>query len=441
MTLFSLIIGFFCAFFIGFFLVSSFMKETQLSFRVLFALPVGFGLCSLLYFFSMVLNLYNFGFYRYFEFFVLICCGILYYFKNQQEPPKLPKFSIPFTLALSYGFLIYSRYFINNPMGSWDGFRIWNIKAQFLYQYDNLWRNVFLLPNFLMHNDYPLFIPCTVSRLWKFAHSDFADIANIVGITFTFCTVFLVYFTIKKYKNADLAAVVSSVLALCFIFLTNGASQSADIPMAYMALCAVVSLIMFFDKRENIYIVLGTIFAGLTIWTKNEGIMFLLVYAGVFSLYFLFKKEFRRFWLIVALALPFLAFLAFYKSMTETPNDLFYGIFLLKTYTQVFKYKTWLLIIKWILKFTFTSFVTLFPLFILTARGFEIDKKLKMPFFLVLLILILLACGYFAVYLLSPHDLVWLLQNSLERIMLHMTPIFVLALALCLKICQKDSAN
>lgn len=446
-SIFGATLGFLSAFYIGFFIVSAFLKNTELPFRVFFGIALGFGLTSVFYFLAMLLNIYNFDSFKNFEFLFLVVCGLFYYFKNEQVPCSTLKPKIPLSLGISslFGFLISMRYFMNNTLGSWDGFRIWNIKAQFLLQNSEEWRSVFLLPHFMMHNDYPLFLPCTTARLWKYAGADTTSINCFLGLIFTFSIIYLIYFAVKKYKNKTLATACSSILALSPVFLINGASQSADVPMAFLVLCSVLSMFLFFEKKDEgngrFLLVLSIVFAGLSAWMKNEGMMYFLLYSGVLSLYLLSKKDIKNFLCVIFSALPFLCFITLFKSVSHTPNDLYMGVVLLKTYRHIFHFSYYVFIFKFIISIIIKDFSILFLILLLSIKGFEVNKKIKTPLFITGILLILMSLGYFTVYLLSPHDLQWLLENSLARIILQITPLSVLALALILKIGQKDNSN
>ncbi len=469
MSVIAVLLGFLIAFYIGFFAVSIFAKNTELSFRALFAIPLGFGFCSIFYFTAMLLNMYNFKIYIGLEILILLALGIVYYFKNQQKPLqivchsvcsqsgaqpknlwckakyfsseifqslrsfKMTKQAIILSIVTLYSILIYTRYYMQNTLGSWDGFRIWNIKSEFLFQNSELWRNVFKLPHFMMHNDYPLFLPATNARLWKYAGVDSTGINAFLGLFFTLGIIYLLYFAIKKYKNAKLALIVTSVFALITTFIVNGAAQCADIPMAFMALCSVVAGFLYFERKENVFLVLGILFAGLTAWTKNEGMMYLLAYSGALGLMLLWIKEYKKFLVAAASLLPFVVLLGVFKLTAKAPNDLFMGVVLLKTYKNFFDISLYWYIFKYIIKVIFMDFYMLFPLLLLAIRGFKIEDKNKLQFIFLSIIVFTMCIGYFVVYLISPHDLQWLLENSLSRIILQILPIIVLLYTLSLK--------
>ena len=75
----------------------------------------------------------------------------------------------------------------------------------------------------------------------------------------------------------------------------------------------------------------------------------------------------------------------------------------------------------------------MFLLLIPLGAGIDIKQKQKTPIILLLSIFLLMAAGHFLIYLLSPHDLDWHLENSLDRIMLQMLPFSILLLGLVIR--------
>ena len=153
-------------------------------------------------------------------------------------------------------------------MGSWDGFRIWNIKALFLSTNLPLWQNMFSLPHFMSHNDYPLMLPSLTAGLWNYAGGENYAVNITIAMFFTFGLVYLLFQALEYFKSAKIAVVVTSVFMILDIFLVNGAAQCADIPLAYMFLSSIVCLFLYFRKEKFSYILLSEIFAALGAWTK-----------------------------------------------------------------------------------------------------------------------------------------------------------------------------
>lgn len=428
----------------GFFAISLAAKSLEPAFKVILGIGAGFGIYSILYFLLKILNVSHFGIFVFCEFLSLLTLGGLFFRQKSEINLKTqpPSISLPFLFSLVLGFLIYMKFFIINAFGSWDGFRIWGIKAKFLYEMSPMWKRVFELPHFMVHNDYPFFVPANFARLWHYSGGFNFEAANIFGLIFTFSTVFLIFFALKKFKNKTLAALYASILSLSPLFLANGATQAADIPISFFFLCAAVCLVLYFEKKNVSFIILSVFFAGLSAWTKNEGMMFLLVECAVLSGYFIYKKEFKNFAILLSSFLPFAAFLGYFKHIAHTPNDVIMGITVLKTYNHFFDISKYLLIIKTFFYMLFTRFNILFLMLIPAGAGLVIKKELRTPVVLLSAIFALLCVGYFLIYLLSPHDLSWHLENSLDRIMLQTVPFIVLLFGLLIKDdCREDSTK
>lgn len=437
------ILGFVLTFLIGYFSISIISREMELRFRLLLAIPLGFLINSLTYFLYLCFNFNHFEYYKLFELILTAITAILYF--NEEKPDlskhKFKKLSNWFYLLNLYAVLIFLKYFINNPMGSWDGFRIWNIKAAFLIQNSPLWKGVFELPHFMSHNDYPMFLPSITARMWNFVGGQNFSVNVTLGLIFTFGLVYLLFQAITYFKSEKVAIAAASIFMICDIFLVNGAAQCADIPIAYFFLSAILCLFLYFKKEQFPYIILGTIFAGGSLWVKNEGIMFFLVYTLTIFGYFLFKKLFKKSLLILLAAIPFILIAVLFKKLVNFPNDLVHGFFLMNTWKFALDTNRYIVIFKTFVEMLFSRFYILFLLIPLCIKGFKIKQQNRTPFLLSLLIFVLMCLGYFTVYLISPHDINWLVENSMDRIILQILPVFIFLFTLNLRIGKPDTLN
>lgn len=437
----GLILGFLITLCTGYFAVSLIEREMELRFRLLFSIPLGFGISSVLYFLYALLNINNFKAFETFEIALTIVLALFYY--NEEKPDlskhKFKKLSNWFYLLNLYAVLIFLKYFINNPMGSWDGFRIWNIKAEFLALNSPLWQNLFSLPHFMSHNDYPLLIPSLTARLWNYAGGQNFAVNAIIGLFFTFGLVYLLFQAITYFKSEKAAIAVTSIFMILDIFLVNGAAQCADIPLALMFLSAIVCLFLYFKKERLSYILLGIIFSALAAWTKNEGMMFFAVYFGTILILFLKEKMFKQAGLILASGLIPLVGLFLFKHLANFSNDLVAGFFAIKSYNFALDLHRYAVIFKTFFSMIFTRFSLVLVLLLLCVKGFRIKEQNKKPFILSCIIFALCTIGYFMVYLMSPHDIKWLAENSMDRIILQMLPVFLFLFSINLRIGKPDS--
>ncbi len=442
-SILGFILGLLITLFTGYFAVSVIEREMELRFRLLFAIPLGFGINSILYFLFLCFNLNTFEYFKWFELAVAVVLALMYY--NEEKPDlskhKFRKLSNWFYLLNLYAVLIYLKYFIMHPMGSWDGFRIWNIKAEFLFQNNPLWQNVFSLPHFMSHNDYPMMLPAVTARLWSYTGVENYAINATIGLFFTFGLVYLLYQALTYFKSEKVAIVVTSVFMILDIFLAAGASQCADIPIAYMFFASIVSLFLYFRKEKFSYVILSVIFAALSAWTKNEGLLFFAIYLVTILGYFLSAKKFKKAGFTVLTAVVPIVLIVMYKYMSNAANDLIAGFIALKTYNFALDFSRYVVILKTFIKMFLLRFPLLIVLALLCIKGFKIKENNKIPFILSVIVFVLSAIGYFMVYLFSPHDINWLVQNSMDRLMLQLLPLFLFLFAINLRIGKPDSVN
>jgi hypothetical protein len=57
---------------------------------------------------------------------------------------------------------------LRTPHGEEDAWEIWNLRARFLARATNHWRGAFVSNPSLTHLDYPLLLPITIARHWKY---------------------------------------------------------------------------------------------------------------------------------------------------------------------------------------------------------------------------------------------------------------------------------
>lgn len=427
----------------GFFLVSLIDREMALRFRVLFSIPIGFGVHSIFYFLYQYLNIYNFKNFEIFEGAVVLGLAICYY--NQERPNfskhKFEKLNNWFYVINVYAIAIFAKYFINNPMGSWDGFRIWNTKAEFLFLQSPLWKNVFHLPHFMSHCDYPMFLPSSVARLWNYVGEQNFYMSVLLGAIFTFALVYLLYQAIRYFKSEKTAYIVCTVFAISDIFLVNGAAQCADIPLAMFFLSSIVCLFLYFKWQRFSTMVLALILAGLGAWVKNEGMMFFLIFASVLLGWFAYKKEYKYTLYTILCSIPVLACYYLYKKFTGAPNDLVLGLVVAKSYKFALEPMRYLVVLNTFLSMLLGRFVIFLSLIILCLKGFKVRATNKDAFLISSLIFCGCALGYIAVYIIAPHDITWLVENSMERIILQILPVFLFLFALSLRIGKPDTIN
>ena len=430
---------------------SEFVVKTCLS------IGLGLGLSSWLFFTCLVLFGAVTKYFIWLDLILLIICFILFLYKKKNvfASNLKPEFVSPdrksFYYFLYAGFIILSIITIisfvlrllNDPHGSWDAWNIYNLGARFIYRGSAEWATAFSNPYDWSLPDYPLLIQGNVARIWSYAGHETLMAPVLQAFLFTSATVILTVFSVSRLQNKNQGLIAGMILLGTPFFIYNGSSLIADVPVGFYILATVV-LYCFIDegpeKKPGLVLLCG-VMAGFAAWTKNEG--FLLIISICFTRFIVITLQkgpmafFKEALLFTAGLTPVLIIIAYFKFHLASPNISYLKdqlaspvtlIFnqdfnvLLNSLTDISKYimigKTFLIkfyeLEKWML--------IVFPVFILLMG--RSDKKRNNPgIYTSLLILMIMICGYFTVFLVYPLDnLEWLLEITVRRLLLQILP-------------------
>jgi hypothetical protein len=347
-----------------------------------------------------------------------------------------------FYLLLISGFSILILISFLYPHGNWDAWAIWNNRARFIFRGAENWRDGFSPLLGWSHPDYPLLLPLSIARCWFYLGEETRWVPSALGLLFTLGTTGMVVSSLSLIKSRSQGYLAGILLLGTPFYLIHGASQYADIPLAFYFLSGIVLLSLSDQRPSPSYG--GSILAGLLIgfaaWTKNEG----LVLAALIPLSLLFMGTSTRHWkprwkpclfFLVGLA-PVLVLILYHKIQLAPANS-FYALDrpepLTAHLTDVGRY--WTILIRFFKSALFFGQWTfpLLPVLILYAVFARLSdqaaKKDLFPF-----VLILLQTGaFFLVFLLFPQDLTFYLDTTLDRLFLQLYPVLLFAIFSVLK--------
>lgn len=181
------------------------------------------------------------------------------------------------------------------PEGTWDAVAIWNARARLLDRgYDRA-------PEILKelepygHPNYPLLVPGAVAAQSEIAGVEDPWVPRLTGLAFTVGIGLLVLAVVADAGSLPLAAMAAALVVGNPMLLKWSGSQCADIPVAYYLLGAVAVLASRLPGRrdEPLPLALGGAFLGFLAWTKNEGVVMLLIVAGLYGLWKLLGRQHR----------------------------------------------------------------------------------------------------------------------------------------------------
>ena len=312
---------------------------------------------------------------------------------------------------------------ISRPQGAFDAWSIWDRAARFIYRDPANWQAT-LSPELYWgnHADYPLLVPLNVAWGWQALGTETLRLPMMQGALFTLAAAGLLFSAVSLVKSWGQGALAALVLMGMPVFVVNGSGLIADIPVMYFILAACVLIFLWKREQSPALLALAGFMAGLAGWSKNEGLLFILV--SPLGVYLAQPRSPIRPLLahLAGLAVPLMVILAF-KSIAP-PGDIFAGGDSLAKITDPARYAI-------ILKALGAQALTfgggppgLLPVLAVyaLAMGAAQPPDARRGLAAIGAILILQLLGYCAIFVLTPHDLAWHLGTALARLVLHIYP-------------------
>ncbi len=405
-----------------------------------FAPGVGAGMCSLIFF---VFRRPMFTL----EFALLIFLFALWFFRRQTDsaesrPPGSWRVPILFlALAGAIGLCVAGLMLRMErvPHGYHDGWAIWNAHARLLYRDGQNWRDGIL---YTFHPDYPLLTPSLTARFWRYAGQEAPEAGALVGIMFAFSGVAVLLLTLSYLRDATIAVLMALVLLSTPNYLEHSTSQYADVPLSFFSLSTIALMCLYSASKteERGLLVLAGFTAGCAGWTKNEGLVLILAACAALLIPVFWRSpaSLRRFAAFSEGLLVPLAVIIFFKITVAPQNDLMQGRSSQELFQKIFDLSRHVTIFKSFAD-TFWSFGVwtarpIVPLFaFIGLRGADRGAMRSFGWLTSVVILGVVMAAYYFVYLVTPIELQYHLVSSLDRLLIHIWPSFLLVLGLTAK--------
>jgi hypothetical protein len=318
------------------------------------------------------------------------------------------------------------------PVGEWDAWALWNLRAKFLAGPAGAWRYALspLLKN--SHPDYPLLLPAFVARVWKAGGTMDAIVPILTALLFFAALIALLVSVIALLRGAAAALLAGLVILSTTSLLTWASSQYADIPLAFYYLAAIALLFLSASQTEGERWTLlwAGLCTGLAAWTKNEGIAFLATIAVVYLAFTFWQRRsaaglFRSGWMLAG-AVPGILLTLWLKFFLAPAVDplVTQGASGLARLADPSRYAQ-------VANGFFNNLLNLgsgisHPLILLAILAilvrWKIEERYKQPSLIATAVLLLVFLSYCLVYLITPYGLAWQVQSSFDRLLLQIWP-------------------
>lgn len=419
--------------------------RSNLLLKISLSFTIGFGILSCilflhlqlnssfnnLFFFQILVLFFFVGFY-----FILANKNAISIIEKKHYQLKVKSLLLICFLAIFFLFsAVLIRFIFSNPHGDWDAWAQWNMHARFLYFSKEYWATVFSdLPGWT-HPTYPLLLPGTVATSWIFMKTNSVLGPMLISATFTFSILGVLLASLSIIKNLTQGIIAGVLLLSTSFFLASGTTQYADIPLAFFFLATFVFIIL--NERaagNNDLLALAGFTAGLAAWTKNEGMIFLIMATLAYSIIIIklkgVKTYFKNISLFILGLLPVILILIYFKFQVSSPDPYLSSNFqpLLSKFLNFSRH------IETVNAFfAHSSFfgnwpfdIRIFLFLYLLVFGIRINKNDLAAVLILALSILFMLISYYFIYILTPYSLTWQINTSLNRLLLQLWPSFIL---------------
>jgi len=310
---------------------------------------------------------------------------------------------------------------MREPHGAWDAWMMFNRAARFFYRDQPGWLGSFSRQmDPIFHADYPLQVGLNVAWAWQAVGQETQRVPIVLSGLFMLACAGLLGASLGLTKSPGQAGVALILLLGSSVISNEGPSQRADLPLAYFFLATVVLIYLFVQLEKPNLLILAGFMAGLAAWTKNEGSPFILITFLALLIAFLRRKPWRVLGpYLVGLIIP-LAIVLYFKEFLAPPSDVLSNG-LTRSLQQALDWSRHVTILKSFAA-DFLSFggwgIGILPILLAYALVFKpaLSPELRPACLAIGLILVLQALGYYGIYLITPYELQWHIDFSLNRL-------------------------
>lgn len=260
-----------------------------------------------------------------------------------------------------------------------------------------------------------------------------------IAFIFTFGTVGLLAAMVRFFKGRYISALAGIALLGTASFVQLGANQYADIPLGFFILSTLILSLLYekFKPGNKGMLVLAGLSAGFAGWTKNEGLLFIMVFLAVRFLLAVWHRNIKtcfQEYLSLGKGLLAMGLVIIYFKIKIAPGSDLFNDSSAHILDKLLDFERYFTIIKGFVRQFLLSgngLVLVLLVFIFLA-GVKLEKEIKMGVYTCLLVLAFMLMGYFLIYVITAKPLEWHLATSLERLSYQLVASMILTVSMFL---------
>jgi len=350
---------------------------------------------------------------------------------SHQKKEKLTWFEILLvgTIFIAVGLVFYKSLFL--PLYSWDAIAMWGTKAKILFHEPVAeTRYFFDVSKSYSHLDYPLLIPLAQNYMYMLLGRVDDRLGKIIFPLFFLGLLMLIYGAGRRFFSRWYSLIFTSLVALSGAFLKWAPKGYADVPFSFFYSVATVYLWLWMQEEKQRDLLIFGIFSAFSIFTKNEGLplfginfLLLIIFLGINR-----RIRFKKLLLPVGIWLIFiLPWFIFSRRIPRTHQD-YLSLQVLLNVGKNFS-RIPLVVKSFLAQFGNLENWGLFWPGLLITTILSVRCTFHQPLGWLFLMLGLHLCMYGGIYLLTSADVVLYLQDTLDRVLLHILPVGIILIS------------
>src|SRR5262245_28073589 len=162
------------------------------------------------------------------------------------------------------------------PHGEWDAWAMWNLRGRFYFHgFPDRWAAAFSGEILWSAPDYPLLLPLSIARAWTYIGRDAVAVPIAWAALFTVDVVSTAGVSVARVRGATAGMIAAGAILSSPAFVRYAPWQMADVPISFF----IIATFAFMARAgaghgQPAWWVLSGVAAGLAVWTKNEGLLF-----------------------------------------------------------------------------------------------------------------------------------------------------------------------
>ena len=323
------------------------------------------------------------------------------------------------TLSFFSIFLVFilSIVIANDLFLSHDSRLYWIEKAKIFYN------GKFVNDDLTIKNEYPHFGTYLWGYFWKNSYIDFEYTGRI---PYLIIYIFAISHTVNALKTSVTIKLILFLIIMLFSYESKYFDGRQDILLFSFNLFMFRFFYEIFINKQEIKknLILTILILNLILWTKTDGLLYLIVY-GLVLFFFLERKN--KLISLFSILFLFIIKIYFYKywGISLNPSAQMYDANILQRITEIDIFYRSYSIVFWYLINLFKNPLLLISL--LTILGIYIsDRRFLFKFNYIFIFYIFITLGIFASFLPTKYDFPFAMIGSFDRIILQHSGIFLL---------------